>query len=475
MTYLVRGPRLLSLLLAAASLCACAGLPPVPAHGGPRWFRLESEHFVLHSDLSQASARDRILLFERLLDAYYQLGWEARGKLPVKLHVVVFSDSSDFELFAGDTVGFHVAVPLFEPLVVMPDAGRIESWQTLKHELTHYIAFQSLPLQPQWFAEGLAVYFQTAYFDSQERFVVGEVPRSYHALLAERRMSARELFAADWREPSASFYASSWLLVHCLMSERGEPFAKYQSMLADTHSPSEAWAAAFPDLPVEKVDQVISHYFKAGEYPYFRRVVRAYVAPEPEVSELSNADVYALRAQLYLNCPACADEEQRLALESIDQALRLDTWHVRASAIRYSFMPPAERLAFAQALVRAHPEAWLAWAMVARAELVGASHRCTSEVSARLHDLGATSARALMFAATCQAAAGARQEALDLSARALRRQPADTVMLSMQAAVFQAVGECAALQGLLPRLRESVHSKVSPETLEGLAECHAPQ
>src|SRR5262245_66634799 len=103
------------------TFAACASLPAVPAQGGPRWYRSESEHFVLYSDLSKESARDRVLLFERLLDAYYQLGWEAQGKLPVKLHVVVFSDSSDFEVFGGgDTAGFHVAAQFFEPLVVMP-------------------------------------------------------------------------------------------------------------------------------------------------------------------------------------------------------------------------------------------------------------------------------------------------------------------------------------------------------------------
>src|SRR5688572_10512252 len=95
------------LLLAAQWLLACASLSPVPDQGGPAWLRLETEHFVLHTDLSEPQARDTISTFEQLLDAYVQLGWETTGKLPSKLDIVVFEDQSDFEVFAGDTVGFH--------------------------------------------------------------------------------------------------------------------------------------------------------------------------------------------------------------------------------------------------------------------------------------------------------------------------------------------------------------------------------
>ena len=468
MNVLSRRVALLSLTFAA-----CASLPAVPTQGGPRWYRLESEHFVLHSDLSKESARDRILLFERLLDAYYQLGWEAQGKLPVKLHIVVFSDSSDFEVFAGgDIAGFHVAAQFFEPLVVMPDAGRIERWQTLKHELTHYIAFQSLPRQPPWFAEGLAVYFQTAYFDTQDRFVIGDVPEDlFSAVRGVRRVPVGELFSAESWQSNAAFYGSAWLLVHYLMSQRGEAFAKYQDQLVDAQTADAAWATAFPDLPASVLDQEISRYFATGEFAYFTRPVRPYAGAEPRVTELGDADVHALRAQLYLNCPACGADERRLAAENVEQALRLEPNHLRASVIRNASLPPEQRLGVARELVRAHPEAWLAWVMLASAELsVG---RCAPEVSAHLRELGVSSARALMFAAVCQAASAERKAALELSARALRRQPADTAMLALQAGIFQAVGECAELQRLLPRLREAVHPRLAPETLEALSKCRA--
>src|SRR5262245_31620395 len=108
------------LCIAATASCSCAGLPPAPDQGGPAWLRLESEHFVLYTDLGEPKARDAILTFERLLDAYTQLGWETTGKLPVKLDVVLFADRSDFEVFAGKAGGFHARLMPFEPLVVLP-------------------------------------------------------------------------------------------------------------------------------------------------------------------------------------------------------------------------------------------------------------------------------------------------------------------------------------------------------------------
>lgn len=464
------------LLLWAAALFGCAGLPPVPSQGGPAWRRVESEHFILYSDQSASGVRDTAQTFERLLDAYYQLGWEAQGKLPIKLHVVVFDDRSDFELFAGETVGFYMTLPPFEPMVVMPNLGRIERWRTLKHELTHFIAYQSVPFQPLWLSEGLASYFQTAYFDIEGRFVVGEADAYlFDVLRALGRLPAQELLHAESIENAPKFYASSWLLVHYLMSNRGDAFAKYQDALAQAKDPAAAWATAFPDLTVGTLDGVLTRYLREGRYTYFARPLKPYAGPEPNVTELSSADIYALRAQLFMQCSGCGAEERRLAAENVEQALRLEPHHLRASIVRFSVLPKAQRVPAAQALTRAHPESQLAWYVLAGAEIsTSVPPRCTPDVTSRLRGLGKSSARALMLVATCQALAGDKQDALDLVASALRRQPADTTVLMLQAVVLLTLRECLALQPLVPRLRTAVHAKVAPEFLARLERCGRP-
>jgi tetratricopeptide (TPR) repeat protein len=459
--------------LAAACLCGCAGLAPVRDHGATGWLRLESKHFVLHTDLRESSARDTILTFERFLDAYLQLGWEAKGELPVKLHIVVFDDLSDFGAFAGDTGGFYVHVNVFEPLVVMPNAGRIDNWATLKHELTHYIATQSLPLQPPWFSEGIATYFQTAYFDSSQGFVIGEVPTLLHRVLRQKGIEpARELFAAEPGNLQARFYASSWLLVHYLMSERGEAFVKLQDGIANGIGVDAAWAEAFPDLPADKLDEVLMRYFERGEYAAYAQPVKPVAVAAPAISAMSSADVYALRARLFLGCPACTEDQLGAAIDNIEQALHRDPQQLEASVLRIIVLPDQRRLESARALVQAHPGAWQAWAtLVMTEQSVEHAARCSPEARIHLAELSANSVYAMMLSAICEAAEGDKQKALSIAARALRRQPADARLLAMQAGLLLHLRECAALQQLVPRLKNVVHAKIDSKLFARIEAC----
>jgi hypothetical protein len=460
----------------AAGMLGCAGLSPLPSQGGRAWLRLESEHFVLYSDLSQSHARSTISAFERLLAAYHQLGWEVRGELPVKLEVVVFSDSSDFEVFAGPVSGFYVGSSLDRSLLVMPSRP-LELWTTLKHELTHFIAFQSLPFQPPWLAEGLACYFESAYFDSEQRFVIGRAPRElYQALRRFGRLPVRELMAAESAPPNARFYGSAWLLVHYLMSTQADAFVAYQDALEKGDAPAAAWSTAFPDLPVERLENVLGRYYEVSRYSYFARPIRARTTPEPSLASLSAADIFALRARLFLGCPNCAAAEQD-ATENIERALLLSPNHLNASLLRIQIGPKVERLTAARALVRAHPTEWLAWSALARVELdsVGVVHRCTPEVVTHLRELGAKSAHALMIAALCQANAGARQDALELAARAMRMQPADAELLFLDASVLRVLRECRALAQLMPRLHGAAHASFTHDQLSGLEGCDQPR
>ncbi len=452
----------------------CASLPPVPDKGEPGWLRLESRHFVLYTDLAETDARETVRMFEQLLDGYYKLGWSAQGSLPVKLDVVLFADRSHFEVFAGDFIGYHARLVPFEPFVVMPNEGQeLERFTTLKHELTHYIALQSIPSQPLWFAEGLAGYFQTAYFDDEQRFVIGEVPRDLIAVLRSLgRIRAAQLFAKDAPEPAAQVYATSWLLVHYLLSERGDAFVRYQNGLVEGLTHEAAWLAAFPDLPVERVDEELARYFSVGAYAKYMREVAADAGPEPRTSKLNRADVYALRAQLYRTCPVCGADERRIADQNVADALRLEPDHLRASVLRIATTSKKERVRMADALVRAHPDAPLAWIARGFAELSSsAPSRCTPETATRLRDLGATSAHAQMLAATCRAYAGASEEARALAERALRRQPADSALLLLHAEVLRTVGDCAELKRVVTRLQHAMHPRLPQEAIAPYQRC----
>ncbi|HKU40619.1 MAG TPA: hypothetical protein VJR89_20805, partial [Polyangiales bacterium] len=388
--------------LMAAGLLACASVKPAPPqHQGPTWLRAESEHFILYTDQAESAARDTILTYERLLDAYRQLGSQT-VVLPMKLEAVVFDQISDFAALSNDPRGFQVRAAPFEPMVVMPYIAGADSWAILKHELTHSVAYQSLPVQPPWFAEGVAVYFQTAYFAPEQQLIVGEPPRDLQrVLLKEGHEPASKLLSAESAELRPRFYASAWLLVHYLMSEHADGFVKLREAFREGLTREAAWAQAFPELPLAHVDQALDAYIAKGDFAFRAQPAQPYTGVAPRVDALSDADVHALRARVLLSCPSCGWEQFRDSTEHVEQALQQNPKHLAASLLRIPRLPADERLPAARALAKAHPDAWQAWALIALGEqrdpLRGG--RCSAEVRTRLGELGESSAYALMLSA----------------------------------------------------------------------------
>jgi hypothetical protein len=476
----LKSPR--SAVLLALCLCvSCAGLPPVPSKGGPQWLRLETDHFVLYSDQTQTASLRTIQEFERVLDAYLRLGWVTTGTLPLKLNVVVFDDNEDFNEFASDEVGgYHIPEALFEPFVVMPRAERSDDWTTLKHELTHYIAYQAIPKQPKWFAEGIASYFETARFDAGGEFVVGAAPRNHYAVLKwYGRIPTGQLMSAQPPSPlSPRTYASSWLLVHYLMSEHGEAFARLQESLARGTAPDTAWQEAFPDLPVSNLDSVLERYLQRGAYAAYSRKVPP-VSVTPRVRSLSDADVYALRAKLYLTCPggSCRAQARERARQNAALALQSDPNQLDAAVLQLERYKGQKGIERARILARAHPDAWLAWLALGVAELgaKGPFGHCDADVSPRLTTLAPRQPYALMISAMCDAAAGNRDQALAASARGLSIQPGNAALLLLRSAVLLALRECDDLQKLMPRLRGIVHGQLASSAIDRIERCEDPR
>jgi hypothetical protein len=193
---------------------------------------------------------------------------------------------------------------------------------------------------------------------------------------------------------------------------------------------------------------------------------------------MSSADVYALRARLYLGCPGCAEDKRRAVIDNIEQALRRDPQQLEAAVLHVLVLPDQRRMESARALVQAHPGSWQAWAMLVLAEgSVEHATRCSPEARVHLAELGAESAYAMMISATCEAAEGDKQKALSIAARALSRQPADVQLLTLQADLLLQLQECEALKQLVPRLKNALHAKVAPALFAKIEACApaAPQ
>jgi len=144
----------------------------VPSRGGRAWHELESAHFVLRTDLDPARAVETLELLEQLLHAYLVVGWNAKG-WPKRLSIVILRNPDDVHHFLPRYDGVYVSQRPWPRLALSPWRYGPDGLSTVKHELTHHIAYAAIPNQPPWFAEGTASFFETAWFDNRGRFVIG--------------------------------------------------------------------------------------------------------------------------------------------------------------------------------------------------------------------------------------------------------------------------------------------------------------
>lgn len=465
------------LALAAVS---CGGLPAVPSQGGPHWRSLETEHFVLQTDQSEEIAKRTSQKLERLLNALLQFGFHAEGKLPIKLPVILLDDRSQFEFFVGEQYrGIFVPELMFEPLVVIARQTDSDSWSTLTHELVHFIADQALGPQPPWLSEGLATYFESAHFDKAGSFVIGSVPRDRHRWLrSHARLGVEALQMQNGPSDTPALYASAWLLVHYLMSERGSEFAAFQSALASGKPAAQAWQETMGDLTPERLDALLDNYAETGNFlNYSKQIAEPQV--QTTVRELSDADVYTLRAELFLTCRACGDDRAQKVAENLQAALKSDPDHLRANALLQLGAANADGRSVerSRALTHKHPDAWLAWLLLARAETNpgSAADGCDADVVSHLQALAPRQPYALMAAALCELHAKRRESALDLSSQAIKLRPANGELLLLRAALLRAVGQCDELKAVLERVRNATHTAVAEAQIQELSQCTAPE
>ena len=174
---------LLALLTCSSVACLGPRFATCPANGGQPWVELESDHFVLQTDLPPEQARQGVEYLERTRAAMLAAAWPAALKQEMpRLTVHVLADTSQFESIFPRRVGGVFSRNGDEPFIVL--AGAPDSWEqrftglsdvtssTVKHELAHYLSSYFLLRQPRWLAEGLAQFLETLQLSKDGRTAV---------------------------------------------------------------------------------------------------------------------------------------------------------------------------------------------------------------------------------------------------------------------------------------------------------------
>ena len=268
---MIRGLRLVALLL----LAGCSA-------GSGVWREVETPHFALRTDLSPSDALHAGTALEETRDALVSAAWP-NFPFPKTERTVVFvlSNGNDFERYFGrliDGIFFH-STP---PMVFL--YGSADRWElrrtahqptnsTLRHEMVHDLAAKVYPVQPRWFAEGMAQFLEAAYYSEDEKSIVlgGVNVAAYKDYRTVRRITVRD--ALSWSQGVASLaqtdavglYGTSWFLIHWFYNTQTEAFGRYQDELGRS-SPTVAFERAFPKFDYDKADRDLYEYMRHGQF-----------------------------------------------------------------------------------------------------------------------------------------------------------------------------------------------------------------
>jgi len=415
------------------------------AEAAPTWSQLTSDHFVMRTDLDAAEAEETIRKLEETRAAMLAMVWGGAAGPPGRAPVIAFRTERELSVFSRGTFrGRYVEPYPFQRTLVLagPPAG-----SSLEHELAHHLSTWFLPICPDWYSEGLACFLETIRYNrKQQTAYLGEPAlERFRVAQASGDVTMAQLFGERPVGPAESsrWYASTWKLVHYLISRRLEAFERFQRRLGALEPARQAWKTEFPDLDAEHLSQVL-----AREQPTGVRALAPQMVPRwqgrIQVRPLTAAEVHVVRgfAFAYL-MPIGKDFDPALVRSETSEALREDPTLVDAVALEVflpGVVPDHSKVELADRTARAHPESWLAWLTVVAANkqdqpvALGAATRALA--------LAPDERAATIYMANVRAARGEWVEAAALGHRALALHVAHDEFLMFYVATLASTGRC---------------------------------
>jgi len=441
---------LLAGLLELALSASCAGNLSLRGRPDPElWSQVDTPHFTLATNMDPDAALDVARDLERTRAGMLAAAWDGGSSPRGRTRVVAFARHKELERYIGNATlsGLASRDSMQEPLIAFTPGRQSSVPDVIVHELAHDLSHWYMPLQPPWFAEGLAVYLETLRCAPESGLTtMGEPSSSSSEWLGRTGVFLRSssLFAAstalheDPRQ-QASFYASSWLLVHYLMDREAEAFGRFQLGLTRFTPWKQAWDDAFPGLRFSDLDDRVVAYARQGHFLVLSGNVQL-PNIEPHLQTLHSADVHGILARL----------SQQLAPEQsereLKEALRLDPNQLDALVTQYrTATGDAQRGEIARRAVAQHPESADAWLLAAATEPAGDTRYQALQRAEKLADAHPGVERLL---AEEELRRGHARTALEHTGLALRRAWTTPELLAVHVAALAAEHECIAAEGL---------------------------
>jgi hypothetical protein len=353
-------------LVGCAVFAPPAAVPPVPSQGGPAWLELTTDHFVVWTDASPSDADELVRVMEHLRQVVYGVSF-FRPTSAGKTFVIGLRNIEEVHAYVPPQfIAYAMGPqnPLRQPVIVLPVDHLENDRRIITHELTHAISYTPLPVQPHWFAEGLAGYFETLRLDERRGKADVGVALDFRVrrLRTDHPLPLRALFACDIAPCMTDrYYDTTWLLFTFLMNQHPSELIRYVRALAelDAGATAPTWETVVPELPADQLDGEMARWLAYGSI-----VVRQYDVNLHTFNvakrTLGDADAYAARAMLHGVWRPTPEPPE------IQQALSADPSDVIANVLRASrdrdVTPDVARK-----VADAHPDDWRAWWLVEHA------------------------------------------------------------------------------------------------------------
>lgn len=280
----------LKVLGAVCAFLAIGDMTPAIADD---WLRVDTDHFVIHSNDSTTQTRNYALELENFHYTLNQLYKARNGDERVNARFELFllkrrEDMQQVRPSLNETVaGFYKhcsegaiaysATDLrresgggFRRTVADRPDGFKTDMEVLYHEYAHHFMFAhySTPY-PAWFVEGFAEYFKTTRFDGN-RVSIGYVsPDRYAVLFSGNWFDYSDMLRGTVRRETANdtfkFYAQSWLLAHYILTDTNRVRA-FEAYVTDYNAYKDPVAAFETHLGVKpaELETILKAYLSKG-------------------------------------------------------------------------------------------------------------------------------------------------------------------------------------------------------------------
>ncbi len=222
---------------------------------------IDTPYYSLHTDISDAEARETDLRMTRMFEEYQRRTAGFAGQVKEKLPFFLFRNENDYIAAGGERGSAGVYMQGRDGKRLMAIAGEktdADTWHVIQHEGFHQFVAASIPYPlPAWANEGLAEYFGEAVWTG-DGFVNGLIPPDrLKDVQKEIRIGQFKPFKTlmgmsqkDWNDDLAvTNYDEAWSMIHFLAHADGgryqAPFLQYMQQVSRGIEPQNAWSNIF--------------------------------------------------------------------------------------------------------------------------------------------------------------------------------------------------------------------------------------